>query len=181
MKRILAATVLALSPVLGAAPPPPRPTAPAVKPKPKPIPRTCPDPAVVYLSSRVVANQPGGELIELTGQIINRGNAPFVSRAGQAEVQILVSRPQGAAPLVLARKALVDLPAGHGAPLQVRRAWSRNVQFPPTFSLLISYDPDILQDENLQNDDCTQTNNQVDLAGAVIDHEWPNPVFGRPR
>jgi len=181
MKRLLAATVLALSSIVGAAPPPPRPTVPAVKPKPTPVPRICPDPAAVAFSSRVVVQQPGGGEIELSGVVHNRGNAAFVSRPGQAEVQILTSRPPGEAPLVLARKALFNLQAAQSISIQFRRAWPRNVQFPPTFSLVISYDPDILFDGNPQNDDCTQANNQMDLAGAVIDHEWPNPVSGRAR
>ena len=67
MKKIVAATVLALSPIAGAAPPPPRPTHSIVKPTPTPKPRTCRDPAAVYLMSRVVVQQPGGGQIELVG------------------------------------------------------------------------------------------------------------------
>lgn len=181
MKRTLTAIAIALSSIAWGAPaPPPHQTVPPVKPGVPPIQRTCPDPAVVYLMSRVVVEQPGGGQIELTGQVVNRGNAPFVSRPGQAEAQILVSRAAGEAPLVLARQALVNLQVGHGGSIQFRRFWPRNVQFPPTFSLVISYDPDILQDGDPKNDDCSQANNRIDLAGSVIDHEWPRLVTQRP-
>jgi hypothetical protein len=181
MKKIVAATVLALSPIAGAAPPPPRPTHSIVKPTPTPKPRTCRDPAAVYLMSRVVVQQPGGGQIEIVGQIVNRGNGAFVSPPMQAHVKIVESRPQGGAPIVRADQPLANLPPGNGVVLRFQRPWTRNVQFPPTFSLVITYDPDILHDSNPENDDCDQSNNQIDLAGAVIDHEWPNQVMGRPR
>ena len=181
MKRILAVAAIAFTQVAWTAPPPPRPSVPPVKPAPTPIQPLCRDPAAVYLMSQVAVQRQDGGTIELTGQVVNRGNADFVSPARQARVQILESRPQGGAPIVQTDMPLDNLPAGHGMTIKARRSWVRNVQFPPTFSLVLSYDPDILHDGNPQNDDCNMSNNQIDLQGAMIDHEWPNRVYGRPR
>lgn len=175
------ALILLSASVSAQAPPPPRPTVPPVKPKVTPIQPPCRDPAAVYLMSQVVFQRQDAGQIQLTGQVVNRGNAAFVSPPQQARVKILESRPQGGAPIILADKPLDNLPAGHALGIQVRRAWTRNVQFPPTFSLILSYDPDILHDGNPENDDCNMSNNQIDLQGAIIDHEWPNQVLGRPR
>lgn len=159
----------------------PKPTVPSVRPVVTPIQQLCRDPATVVLISRVVSQRRDSGVLDLEGQVVNKGNAAFVSPAVQARVQILESRPHGLPPLVLVDRPLENLPPGHGGVIQVRRAFTRNQQFPPTFSLILSYDPDILHDGNLQNDDCNQSNNRIDLAGSVIDHEWPNPAIARPR
>lgn len=159
----------------------PKPTVPSVRPVVTPIQQVCRDPAAVFLISRVVSQRRESGVLDFEGQIVNKGNAAFVSAAVQARAQILESRPNGLQPLVLVDRPLENLPPGGGVLLQFRRAFTRNQQFPPTFSLILSYDPDILHDGNPQNDDCNQSNNRIDLAGSVIDHEWPRQVIQRPR
>lgn len=41
-------------------------------------------------------------------------------------------------------------------------------EFPPTYRLLIGYDPDILLDGNPNNDDCNSNNNQLERSGADV-------------
>lgn len=176
--RLVLVLVLASAPAAAQVP---KPTVPSVRPVVTPIQPPCRDPATVFLISRVVSQRPDSGVLDLEGQIVNRGNAAFVSPAVQARAQILESRPRGQQPLVLVEVPLENLPPGRGVLLRFRRAFTRNQQFPPTFSLILSYDPDILHDGNPQNDDCNQSNNRIDLAGAVIDHEWPNQVIARPR
>lgn len=159
----------------------PVPGGPAVRPAPTPIRQICRDPAAASLTSMVTTNQGNAGVLLLQGNIVNRGNAAFVSPAAQARVQILEGRPQGGAPIVLLDQPLTNLQPGHGFLVTARRAFTRNQQFPPTFSLILSYDPDILQDGNPENDDCNSFNNRIDLAGSVIDHEWPRQVVQGPR
>lgn len=45
-------------------------------------------------------------------------------------------------------------------------------EFPPTYTLLISYDPDIYLDANKNNDDCNRNNNKKELTGAEINRLW---------
>lgn len=183
MRRSLVFAALVASAALAApqTPKPPVPPGPPVRPVPTPIVRLCRDPAAVFLIARGSPLGPNRAVLDFEGQVVNKGNAAFVSPPQQARAQILESRPQGGAPIVLADKPLDNLAPGRGLVVTVRRAFTRNQQFPPTFSLLLSYDPDILHDGNPENDDCDQSNNRVDLAGAVIDHEWPNMVIARPR
>lgn len=164
-----------------AAPQPPRPPAPSVRPAPSPIVRLRRDPAVAFLSVHGTSDGRNAAVLEFHGQVVNKGNAAFVSPPAQARVQILESRPQGGAPIVLLDRALDNLAAGAAFVLTARRPYTRNQQFPPTFSLVLSYDPDILHDGNPENDDADSSNNRVDIAGAVIDHEWPQVVVARGR
>lgn len=72
----------------------------------------------------------------------------------------------------MARREFTSLASGATTTVHFQRAWDASSpaegEFPPTYKLVISYDPDIFIDGNPKNDDCTQRNNQLVRSGQAI-------------
>jgi hypothetical protein len=72
----------------------------------------------------------------------------------------------------VATKQFVNLAPGATETVAYERAWNSSSpsegEFPPSYRLLITYDPDIYMDGNPENDDCDLSNNQMDRSGTGI-------------
>ncbi|HEX7045281.1 MAG TPA: hypothetical protein VF203_11775 [Burkholderiales bacterium] len=99
----------------------------------------------------------------LVAPVKNLGSSTFRANRGQAEITLRMgTRVVNRQPLtVLAPGATRD----GGTTIS---GWRLSDEFPPDFTLEISYDPDIRVDGNPENDDCRMTNNKATLSGAEV-------------
>jgi hypothetical protein len=137
-----------------------------------PIVRTCIDPAAASIDFSIT-NRTSlfGGVVRVVGKVKNVGNATFESGRGQQIAQLLEIVP-GGTPRVVASAPFERLAPGAEVPLVFSRAWNASSpaegEFPPTYRLVLSYDPDIAIDGNTKNDDCRTDNNRLERSGTAI-------------
>ncbi len=136
--------------------------------------KPCIDPAAFEVRFDIVQRHDTWKaLMKITGVVKNVGNQPFVSDPRQA-VAYLYELPPGATTggTLRAQKQFGDLPVGGTVEVSWEREWNSSSpsegEFPPSYRLLIGYDPDIYMDANKQNDDCDQSNNSKTRSGMDI-------------
>jgi hypothetical protein len=146
--------------------------------KPRVIGSNCPDPAAHDLQFRIVrrTSQFAGR-IRITGIVKNIGSKAFNSGPNQAKAY-LYELPAGVPPAsatggrIVAQREIRNMPPGATINLSYERNWNSSSpaegEFPNSYRLLISYDPDIYMDGNEDNDDCKQNNNKKDRSGTEI-------------
>lgn len=138
----------------------------------RPFPQGCVDPAAVSLQASIVERISATKArIRVTGTIRNAGGREFIAGPNQAKAILTVTFP-GSTPEIVMQQEIRNLAAGAGFELHHDQVWDCSAQnegeFPANFQLLISLDPDIRSDDNVDNDDCNMANNQKDLRGAEI-------------
>ncbi|GEM_PF-996191 len=73
---------------------------------------------------------------------------------------------------IVAQKAFTTLSAGQTLEVSFSRNWNSGSpaegEFPPEYILLISYDPDLYIDSNLNNDDTDHGNDEILVSGSEI-------------
>lgn len=143
-----------------------------------PIGRSCPDPAAHEIRFQIVRRDTQFKgRIRITGVVKNVGGKPFICGPNQAKAY-LYELPPGVPPAtatggrIVAQKAIRNLPAGAFLLLTYERDWNSSSpsegEFPNSYRLLITYDPDIYMDANKNNDDCNQGNNKKNRSGTEI-------------
>lgn len=125
-------------------------------------PINCPNPAVTSFSVEVVSKSGTTGTIRFTGIVRNLGLQDFQSGVGQQSVQLYANST------LLAQVEFTNLASLAEVTLTHEIAWSSSTEFPPTYQLLIAYDPDIYIDNNPNNDDCNTTDNSAQLTGEQI-------------
>jgi hypothetical protein len=126
----------------------------------------CVDPAVTAVDYALVAKKSATTgTVRIRGTVKNIGNAPYTSRADQQVAQLYEVPLGGGAPKLLATRAFQNLAAGESFSFSVDKEWSSTTEFPPSYKVVIVYDPDIRNDGNLKNDDCRMGNNVVQRSG----------------
>lgn len=137
----------------------------------KPLPK-CPDPAVEKIDFTIVSRT--GKFsgkVRITGVVKNVGLAPYISGPNQQAVHLYEFIPGGSARLV-AKKNFQNLNPGQQVTVAYERNWDASSpsegEFPPSYRVIIAYDPDIRLDSNPKNDDCNINNNQKERSGADI-------------
>lgn len=133
---------------------------------------TCPDPAVQSIKFDIASRTSEFEgRVKIVGTIKNVGTANFESGPGQQELQLWETNP-GGSPRLVATKPFEKLAKDEIIFVQYERDWNSSSpaegEFPPTYKLVISYDPDINIDDNKKNDDCETENNSMEQSGAEI-------------
>jgi len=136
--------------------------------------RFCPDPAAHEIRFEIVnrTSQFNGR-VRITGIVKNVGGKAFTSGPNQAKAY-LYQLPPGATTggTIVAQREFTNLAVDATFSLSYERNWRSSSaaegEFPPTYRLLISYDPDIYMDNNKDNDDCNQGNNKKDRSGSEI-------------
>jgi hypothetical protein len=99
--------------------------------------------------------------VSITGVIKNLGGS-YETRPNQQLMSLYEdSRMVASAPFG-------NLAPGQEASVNYQRDWNVSTEFPPTYKLIISYDPDILLDSNKQNDDCNNGDNNKTRSGVEI-------------
>jgi hypothetical protein len=126
-----------------------------------------PDPAVQPIGFQIVSCKSRYTArIRITGVITNRGG-PFESRSGQQSVVLYEGQRQ-----LVAKKPFQNLAPGASVNVVYERDWNSSSpsegEFPPTYKLIISYDPDIRMDGNTKNDDTVSANNSTERSGREI-------------
>jgi len=115
--------------------------------------------------------------IRITGVVKNIGSKAFQSGPNQAKAY-LYQLPPGVPPssattgTVVAEREIRNLAPGASINLTWERDWNSSSpsegEFPNSYRLLISYDPDIYMDGNDNNDDANQNNNKKERSGTDI-------------
>jgi len=123
------------------------------------VPARCqgPDPrakSIEYsLVNRLDANR---ATIRIKGTIENIGLSDYLSGADQQGIQLWQDDT------MVADTTFVNLAVDETLEITYEREWSLGDEFLPTrYKLLVTYDPDILDDGNLNNDDCNINNNMI--------------------
>lgn len=129
----------------------------------------CPDPAVVDIKFSVVRrySQFRGR-VRITGIVKNIGGADYIS--GPNQQLIVLDAGDAAHPLKV--KKFQNLRKGEEVRIVYETDWNSSSpsegEFPPTFRVYITYDPDINMDSNPKNDDCNLKNNGKSKSGKAI-------------
>jgi len=127
------------------------------------------DPAVVSLQVRLIRKiSPYEAQIAIVGAVKNVGNKDFRSGRNQQSAVLIKNIPGARRPIVLQQRAFTNLNAGASFVVMQTMNWRTSVEFPPSFKLYLSYDPDIRLDSNPLNDDAILTNNMKELDGMKI-------------
>lgn len=105
-------------------------------------------------------------VVKITGTIKNVGRSAFVSGRGQQIVTLWEDRR------MVARRDFTNLGVGESVSLSFVRNWDASSpaegEFPPTYKVVIGYDPDLYIDGNVRNDDCSSSNNQMSRNSAEV-------------
>ncbi len=132
----------------------------------------CPDPAAYQILFEMVRRftQFKGR-IRIVGVVKNVGGKDFRSNSEQASAHLYEGFPGGRFNLV-AHRPFANLAKGAEIRVTYERDWNISSpaegEFPPTYRLLIVYDPDITLDGNKDNDDCNSRNNKKERSGSEI-------------
>ena len=142
----------------------------------RPVPKGPGDPDLMAEIIRITPG-PGGA-ITIQGRITNIGSGDFISGAGQAAGQIVVSLIHGRGPsslIYLDNDPITRLNSHRSINLQGTyripefEGWGHEsleegdceAELAVEFIVWVAYDPDILMDGNDGNDDCDYSNNEV--------------------
>ncbi|MCM1983705.1 hypothetical protein [Lyngbya confervoides] len=141
-------------------------TRPNLQIKPVPLLR-CIDPAAESIQFQVIRrdSQFRGR-VRITGVIKNVGSLAYLSQPSQQGLLLYENNR------LVKTSSFQNLAPGATAQISYERDWNSSSpaegEFPPTYKLLITYDPDIRLDGNPNNDDCRSSNNQAVRSGQGI-------------
>jgi len=149
----------------------PQPKPPVHVDKIKPI-LKCPDPAVEKIDFTIISRTSKfSGRVRISGVVKNIGLEPYISGPNQQAVY-LYEGPMGGTARLVAQKKFQNLNPGQQVIVTYERNWDAaspsEGEFPPSYKVIIAYDPDIRLDGNPKNDDCNINNNQKERSGADI-------------
>lgn len=104
--------------------------------------------------------------VAIRGEIKNVGD-DFQSGEGQ-QFAAIYEKPVGGTSKLLTKIDFTELETGESLHLSANIQWNAAIEFQPEFILQIVYDPDILIDNNLKNDDKNTANNSITKSGYEI-------------
>jgi hypothetical protein len=105
--------------------------------------------------------------VKIEGVVRNAGTSDYTSHANQ-QIALLYEQILGGKTTLVARQPFQDLAVNATVKVAYTRRWNRSDEFPPTYTLVISFDPDIYIDGNNNNDDSNTTNNKLSKSGEAI-------------
>jgi hypothetical protein len=127
----------------------------------------CPDPAAQRIDFRIVSrtSQFAGS-VEIVGVVKNLGGGAYESQPNQQMMHLYEDAR------LVKHQAFHNLAPGQEVTIRYTRSWNSaspaEGEFPPTYKLVIVYDPDITKDGNPKNDDCVWANNTRTRSGTGI-------------
>lgn len=134
----------------------------------------CADPAATAVDFTVLSRSATSRFqgrVRITGKVKNLGAQAFESRPGQQTAQ-LIETPLGGRPRIVATVPFVNLAPNQEISVSFDRNWDASSpaegEFPPSYKVVLSFDPDIYIDGNTKNDDCVTTNNTKERSSADI-------------
>ena len=105
--------------------------------------------------------------IKIEGVVKNIGRNDYKSGAQQQAVLLYEKIPGGATTLKVT-KVFQNLAKGAEVKVGLVKNWDKSAEFPPTYILVISYDPDIYNDNNPDNNDINAINNKLEKSSVEI-------------
>lgn len=108
--------------------------------------------------------------IKIEGVVKNIGKDAYKSGANQQIV--LLYEVIGRQTKLVASKAFQNLAANAEVKVSFVRVWDKSIEFPPNYTLVISYDPDIYLDGNPNNNDLNSINNKMEKTSESIRELW---------
>jgi hypothetical protein len=105
--------------------------------------------------------------VKIEGVVRNAGTSNYTSNTNQ-QLALLYEQNPGGVPKLIATQPFKDLLANATIKVAYTRKWNKSDEFPPTYILIISFDPDIYIDGNNNNDDSNTANNKLSKSGEVI-------------
>lgn len=143
--------------------------------KPLDVSRACPDPAASSIEFSIVSRDPASRFkgrVRITGIVKNVGTKAFRSNPNQASAHLYEVSAGGGRAVLKAQQNFDNLAPGAAIRVVFERNWNSSSpsegEFPPSYRLLIVYDPDITLDGNKDNDDCNGANNRKERSGTGI-------------
>lgn len=118
----------------------------------------------------VTCKDKNNAVVKIEGVVKNTGTLNYSTGPNQ-QVALLYESNSGR-PRLVATKVFQNLAPGQEVRVAYTRAWYKGSaaegEFPPMYSLIISYDPDIYMDGNDNNDDSNNANNRMEKSGRDI-------------
>lgn len=105
--------------------------------------------------------------IKIEGVVKNIGKNDYKSGPQQQAVLLYEKIPGGATRLVVTR-VFQNLAKGAEIKVALVKNWDKSIEFPPTYILVISYDPDIYLDNNPDNNDINSINNKLEKSSVEV-------------
>jgi hypothetical protein len=155
---------------------PPSETPPSETPPPETPP---PDPAAQRIDFSLISQESQFQgRVRIVGVVQNIGQGAFESRQGQQEVQLYENSQ------LIASTPFQNLSPGQEVEVVYERNWDTSSpsegEFPPTYRLVITYDPDIEMDGNPRNDDTNNSNNTKERSGSDINRLFSEEIRSNP-
>jgi len=104
--------------------------------------------------------------VRITGVLKNVGRLSYLSGARQQSLNLYEDRR------LVATVPFVNLAVSGSVTVNFVRNWDASSaaegEFPPTYKIILSQDPDIYIDGNVNNDDCNTRNNTFTRSGSAI-------------
>lgn len=105
--------------------------------------------------------------VKIEGVVKNVGTLNYISNANQ-QMALLYEQTPGGTPKLVATKVFQNLAVNATVKFSFIRTWNKADEFPPTYILIIAFDPDIYIDANKNNDDSNVANNRLSKSGTEI-------------
>jgi hypothetical protein len=105
--------------------------------------------------------------VKIEGVVRNAGTSGYTSNTNQ-QLALLYEQNPGGIPKLVATQPFKDLSVNATVKVPYTRKWNKSDEFPPTYTLIISFDPDIYIDGNNYNDDSNTANNKISKSGDAI-------------
>lgn len=105
--------------------------------------------------------------VKIEGVVSNVGTLNYISNANQ-QMALLYEQTPGGTPKLVASKVFRNLAVNATVKFSYTRNWNKADEFPPTYILIIGFDPDIYMDANKNNDDSNAANNKLSKSGTEI-------------
>jgi hypothetical protein len=105
--------------------------------------------------------------IRVEGTVRNVGRRTYTSGTGQ-QVAVLYEMIAGGATRAVGSVSFRNVAPNAMIKVYYTRTWRTSDEFPPTYKLVIGFDPDLYIDGNVDNDDSNAANNEVSRSGADV-------------
>ncbi len=130
--------------------------------------KPCPDLMAESIQFEIVGVKSTHVLrVRVTGIVKNIGSKEFRSNARQQSVNLYIGSRWMAT-----KSNITSIAPGESVSVSYTMDFHLSNEFPETAKVSISYDPDILNDGNPMNDDCTTANNTATRSMADV-HDIP--------
>lgn len=105
--------------------------------------------------------------VKIEGVVKNVGRGNYTSGDNQQTV-LLYEEVPGLSPKLVASRNFQNVPVNGTVSVSFTRNWRTSDEFPPSYIIMIVFDPDIYIDGNDNNNDANSANNRITKPGSAI-------------